>query len=87
MFGYFESNSASPTFDPGVNIPCLLCKKALSAPMKTISFMRADARDRSYFYRTHKDCYETAEQLEPHKIREIEGGVIDLDVWPDVLGH
>ena len=52
-FGYFDSETIKPTFDPGVDVDCPICNKRLQRPVQTISFL---CNDKSYFYRIHKGC-------------------------------
>ena len=75
IFGYFERpEQTTPTFDPGPSALCPFCLRALAMPVKTISLMKpGDAR--SYFYRAHKACYETADD---RAIAEIESAQIDV---------
>ena len=74
LFGYFEHGfEAEPTHDPGLDVDCLFCLKRLSAPLKTISLMK-DGDKRSFFYRSHKDCYEGASAEE---ITEYESQLMD----------
>ncbi len=66
LFGYFDNNSDTPTYDPGINVPCVLCFKSLNYPIEkivTTSFSAFfDYAEKSYFYRAHKSCYEEAEK-------------------------
>lgn len=64
LIGYYDDPSqATPTYNPGLNVPCVICFKPLSAPMKTISLMMPGDH-RSYFYRAHKACYEALPEAE-----------------------
>jgi len=73
IFGYYESaDDEKPTHDPGIETICLICAKKLYLPVKTISLMR-DGDSRSYFYRTHKSCYESSDYSIIH---DIEGSLI-----------
>jgi hypothetical protein len=74
IFGYFNSpEDEIPAHDPGTNTVCPICTNKLSPPLKTISIMkRHDIK--SYFYRTHKACYESISQDE---ITNIESSLID----------
>jgi hypothetical protein len=57
LLGYFDSaEQERPTFDPGPDVPCVICYKPLSAPLMTLSAMKPGG-SRSYFYRAHKACY------------------------------
>lgn len=63
-FGYFDDvDQEYPAYDPGLSINCPICERLLSAPMKTISVM-LEGDSRSYFYRTHKACYESLSEEE-----------------------
>lgn len=74
IFGYFNSVEQDvPVFDPGLSVICPFCLLQLEPPLKTISFM-ALGSERSYFYRAHKGCYESADQP---SINEIESSVVD----------
>jgi hypothetical protein len=58
LLGYYDrADQKEPTFNPGPDVPCVICYKPLCAPMKTISLLKPGA-SRSYFYRAHKACYE-----------------------------
>lgn len=60
IIGYFDDAASSiPTFDPGPSVNCPFCIQPLRSPIKTISLMKPRS-DRSYFYRAHRACYETA---------------------------
>jgi hypothetical protein len=74
VFGYFDSSSDTPAFDPGiVGVHCPHCDGELSRPMTTISFMR-DGDSKSYFYRCHKEC---AILADPEEVQAIESCVVD----------
>ena len=56
--GYYDDPSQdSPVFDPGLEVNCPVCLKALVEPVKTISLW-GDPPEYSLFYRTHKQCWE-----------------------------
>lgn len=76
LFGYFKGTSQTPEYDPGLEVPCIFCQKKLSKPIKTISLISMDThkRDRSFFYRCHKECYE---KLSPNEIALYESALID----------
>lgn len=75
VFGYYDSPEATqPAHDPGLAAICLICGKKLELPVKTISLMK-EGDIRSYFYRTHKACYENAN---PADICLLESSLIDL---------
>lgn len=68
QFGYFtNANQEVPEYDPGLNVDCPICEKLLAAPMKTISVL-LEGDDRSFFYRTHKTCYESLTEDEQTKL-------------------
>lgn len=74
LFGFFDSpDQTTPAFDPGLNVACPFCLRPLELPVKTISLI-LPGDDRSFFYRSHKSCYETASEK---AIGEIEGSLID----------
>lgn len=74
IFGYFAGpHSPKPDYDPGMDVTCPFCLRPLSTPVKTVSLM-APKSDRSFFYRSHKRCYEAAE---PKDICDVESSVID----------
>lgn len=73
IFGWFSDTGIIPEHDPGLGVNCIFCGKKLSSPIKTISLMK-DGDNKSYFYRSHKDCYE---QLSNNEITEIESSLID----------
>lgn len=63
IYGYFDNAAQlTPAYDPGLNVVCPICAVTVSEPLKTISLMvpTKDGHwpERSYFYRTHKDCYD-----------------------------
>lgn len=59
--GYFDQpGQVAPAFDPGLDAQCLACWKPLRGqPRVTISLMWEEWRERSYFFRVHKACWET----------------------------
>lgn len=74
IFGWFDySGQSEPTHDPGLETICPICAKQLTKPVKTISLLK-DGDNRSYFYRTHKPCYEMASE---NDIWAIESSLID----------
>lgn len=61
--GYFDRpDQTVPTFDPGLPSPCPVCSEDVHPDheMKTISVMATEPRERCYFFRAHKACWETA---------------------------
>jgi hypothetical protein len=68
-FGYFDSETIKPTFDPGVNVNCPICNKRLQRPIQTISFL---CKAKSYFYRIHKKCANLESE------QKIESMIVDL---------
>lgn len=74
IFGYFLSPyEDTPNHDPGLDTICPICAKQLNKPLKTISLMKM-GDNKSYFYRTHKDCYDNAD---PDNILDIESSLIN----------
>lgn len=74
QYGYFtDGYQTKPTFDPGLDVPCPSCGDTLSQPVKTISLM-LDGDSRSYFYRTHKACYDP---LNDEQRGNLDGLIID----------
>ncbi len=82
VFGWFDSpEQTTPAHDPGPQGLCPVCchpagKHGINNPIKTISIAVEDPklRNRSYFFRTHKNCWGTAT---PHEKTLIESAVID----------
>lgn len=75
LFGYFTDFSNTPEYDPGLECECIICFEKLSKPMITCSLMGLDINDgRSYFYRAHKECYNS---LTKEEITEIDSSLID----------
>ena len=68
-FGYFDSVTTKPTFDPGIEVNCPICNNKLKRPMQTISFL---CGGKSYFYRIHKSC------SNPESEQKIESIIVDL---------
>jgi len=64
IFGYFEDKSEKPVHDPGLKTICAVCAKNLRKPLQTISLMPFNKRNRSYFFRVHKKCWEEASKRE-----------------------
>lgn len=80
IFGYFDSPLQSePFFDPGLGVNCPHCRQPLDAGPEdrlAICFMLpGDAR--SYFYRVHKVCHDTAS---PEAEMRIESWIVDKPV-------
>lgn len=84
IVGYFSSpEQAQPAHDPGLAVPCPVCRLPLHRPLKTISLMLG-GDTRSYFFRTHQACWDNA----PAERREaIEGGLVDLLVGLRAVGE
>lgn len=57
LFGYYDGLGNTPAYDPGIDVPCIYCRRPLDFPLRTISFM-VPGQDRSYFYRLHTACEE-----------------------------
>lgn len=74
VFGWFDKpENEQPTHDPGLAAICPICGKQLEKPIKTISLMK-QGDSKSYFYRTHKTCYDN---LSEEEICQIESSLID----------
>jgi hypothetical protein len=74
IFGFFDSpEQTTPAHDPGLETICPICAKKLSPPYKTISLKKRGDK-KSYFYRTHKGCYEGET---PENILELESSLIN----------
>lgn len=79
VFGWFDSPlSETPDHDPGMDGICPVCGNKLSVPVKTISIAPVNG-NRSYFYRTHKECYDGLSDTE---IMHLDSSLID-----NVLTH
>lgn len=78
IFGYFDNPvDKNPTFDPGLSVPCPFClQSVVKGALKTISLMLIGG-GRSYFYRTHKGCYERASSKD---VNRLESSLIDTAV-------
>lgn len=81
-YGWFDAaDQETPTFDPGLTVPCPLCGVALSERERiTESFLVLARRERSYFFRAHRACWNAAtdEQrwaVESAAVDEIASGV------------
>lgn len=73
-YGYFSgAGETNPTYDPGLHVECPICHNLLSNPLITISLMNfANEEDpRSYFYRTHKNCYDSLTEREKSEMDSI----------------
>lgn len=72
IYGYFDSPSqTTPAHDPGETGLCPVCvspvgKHGPSNRLQTISMCleAPELRDRSWFFRTHKNCWENATERE-----------------------
>ena len=83
-YGYFsQANQEVPEYDPGLNINCPICEKLLSMPMKTISVM-LEYDNRSFFYRTHKMCYE---DLSEEEITKLDSLIVDARAMQNLIHH
>ena len=64
IFGYYTSadqDPRSPTYDPGLAVPCPICLRQLAAPLKTVSLMKI-GDNRAFFFRAHKGCWDEASE-------------------------
>ena len=73
IYGYFDSpEQVEPVHDPPLTVSCPVCGKELSRPVKTISLMvplpNGGWPERSYFYRTHKHCYDNLDETGKSRI-------------------
>ncbi len=63
IYGYYDRADQpieQPTINPAFDAPCLFCDKPLTEDdMRTHSIMPIGS-SRSYFYRTHRTCHESA---------------------------
>lgn len=82
VFGWFDSlEQTTPAHDPGPTAPCVVCiwpveKHSIDNPVVTISLAlyNKEHRDRSFFFRAHKRCWERQTQ---HEQSLIESSLID----------
>lgn len=82
IYGYFtQANQDVPEYDPGLNVNCPICNQLLSAPMKTISVM-LEGDSRSFFYRTHKPCYEN---LSEEEVTKLDSLVVDVRAMQNAI--
>ena len=77
--GYFDHpDQTTPAHDPGLEVSCPLCDEPLHLrPRRSISLMLDARRDRCYFYRAHKDCYDSTS---PAVIAKLEGQFVDEEI-------
>jgi hypothetical protein len=74
MFGYFSTPDLQvPDYDPGLSVSCPACNHMLHRPVLAISLM-VPGDGRSYFYRVHKECYDS---LSHEKEIDIDSILID----------
>lgn len=82
LFGWFDDpTSAVPAHDPGMGATCPVCADTLASPVKTISLMPA-GHDRSYFFRSHKACWEG---LSGPEMRAIESSLVDSVIREGII--
>lgn len=76
VFGYFDSPEQTvPAYDPGLQAPCVVCTQSLlGKPVVTVSLMPDAIRQRSYFFRAHKECWNG---ISPQEQSAIESSLID----------
>jgi hypothetical protein len=71
VFGYYDDPcSDTPAHDPGMDGKCAACGKALDRPVVTISVARLKG-DRSYFFRSHKACWESLSEEDQGLIESV----------------
>lgn len=74
LYGYFTDKGDKPAYDPGLDVPCIYCRKKLELPVRSYSLM-VPGHGKSYFYRVHKAC---GEQMEASgEDRHYDGLIID----------
>ena len=76
--GWFADAGETPEYDPKEKGSCPVCAKivgrhSLENPLKTISIMKV-GDSRSFFFRTHKPCWESVDENEQNTI---ESSIID----------
>jgi len=90
IFGYFDNESdTTPTHDPGPEGLCPVCchsvgRHTVDNPLKTISLAAYDKkyRNRSFFVRAHKNCWERISEAEQNSI---ESSVIDEHISNNIF--
>jgi len=82
VYGYYDRADQpidQPTINPALDGPCLFCGKPLTdEDMRTHSMMAMDGAQRSFFYRTHRTCHESADDKSRNAIDQV--------VW-DSIAH
>jgi len=76
-FGYFDGLGQKPAYDPGLCVPCPICLQPVGETNIITESLMSITGDRSYFFRAHKPCWQSASDDEK---RRIEGVIIDWDV-------
>jgi len=94
IYGWFDHpKQTTPAHDPGPQGLCPVCchptgRHGIDNPLKTISLAVEDPkrRNRSYFFRAHKNCWGMATQ---HEKALIESAVIDRahDAAAEMTAH
>lgn len=70
VVGYFDRPGDEPAFDPGLDVPDIVCWQPLrDKPRVTVCLMWLDG-DRSYFFRSHKECWEALSPSEQQRYEE-----------------
>ena len=91
IFGYYDNpEDSTPTHDPGSNGLCPVCcwpvgkHEPTTNPLKTISLAAYDKkhRNRSFFVRAHKNCWERISEQERISI---ESSVIDEHISNNIF--
>ena len=85
VFGWFDDPSQTkPAHDPGEAGLCPVCgwpvgKHSIDNPLKTISIaaFKLEFRDRSFFFRAHKNCWN---RTSPHERMMIESSIINESI-------
>ena len=74
LIGYYDKPEGPAAYDPGKDCPCIVCMVPLAPPMVSISLMADGVRDKSFFFRAHKACWDGLTEDEQGRF---ESSVID----------
>ena len=71
IVGHFDRPGETiPSFDPGLDVPDIVCWRPLrDKPRVTVSLMGVGG-DRSYFFRSHKECWEALTPQDQQRYEE-----------------
>jgi hypothetical protein len=82
IYGWYDRPDQpvdQPTFNPSFPGPCLFCGNETSeSDVRTHSLMAMDGA-RSFFYRTHRTCHESADDTARNAIDQV--------VWDAIAHH